>query len=510
MIRITPTLQIAFALVFITCAMLVLIDSLFQVFPDPDAQAMRVRTALAHTVAAQAATLAQQRDVRTLEQMLAAVRKQNMSVRSLAVRRADETVVAQAGDHAKAWAEAVGEESTLTNVIVPLSSGSDHWGRVEVAFVPDARSFLARALHHPRSIVLLSIVPLGLLLFWVYMKRALLHLDPAAVIPHRVRLAFNVMTEGVAVLDHRGRVLLVNDALHGLHADASVDPIGKALSALPWLAPSLAADPREHPWNPAIREGKSITNYAIELRNGDTAGRKVAVNCAPILDERGAVRGCLATFDDITELHLANQQLSATLVELQASQQEIERKNSELEHLATHDVLTGCLTRRAFFDRMTKAFQDARDQGSPLSCAVLDIDRFKSVNDTLGHATGDRVVQEVGRQLQVSFRGTDIVGRCGGDEFFIGMPGCDLEAAARIAEAMRQAVELECGPRVPGAAKLKISISVGVAGLEQHDISLAHLLERTDQALYAAKSAGRNRVAKAAAADSGAEQSVVG
>ncbi len=498
MTRIAPTLQIAFALVFITCAMLVLIDSLFQVFPDPDAQTMRVRTALAQTVAVQAATLAQRRDPRTLEQMLAAVREQNASVRSLAVRRADETLIAEAGDHAKVWAEAAGEEAAFAHVVVPLSSGSDRWGHVEIAFVPDARSFIARALHHPRWIVLLSIVPLGLLLFWVYMKRALVHLDPAAVIPQRVRVAFNVMTEGVAVLDHRGRVLLVNNALQGLHANASVDPIGKALSTLPWLAPSLAADPREHPWNVAMREGKSITNSAIELRNEDATGRKVAVNCAPILDDRGAVRGCLATFDDVTELHLANQQLSATLIELQASQQEIERKNRELEHLATHDVLTGCLTRRAFFDRMTKAFQDARDRGTPLSCAVLDIDRFKSVNDTLGHATGDRVVQEVGRQLQASFRETDIVGRCGGDEFFIGMPGCDLGDAARIAEAMRRAVELECGPRVAGAAKLKISISVGVAGLEQHDISLAHLLERTDKALYAAKSAGRNRVAKAA------------
>jgi diguanylate cyclase (GGDEF)-like protein len=90
------------------------------------------------------------------------------------------------------------------------------------------------------------------------------------------------------------------------------------------------------------------------------------------------------------------------------------------------------------------------------------------------------------------------------------MPGCDPESAAGIAEAMRQAVEVECAPRVAGASGLTISISVGVAALEDGDISLAHLLERADQALSAAKSAGRNRVAKAAAEDSSAAQATAG
>jgi len=263
--RITPTLQIALALVFVTCAMLVLIDSIFQVFPDPDVQTMRVRTALAQTVAAQAATLAQQGDQPALEQMLTALREQNSGVRSMAVRRVDGTVVAQTGDHGAVWGDTAGEGSSLAQVIVPLASGSERWGRVEVAFAPDERTAAARALRHPRWITLLAIIPLGLLFFWVYMKRALVHLDRTAVIPQRVRLAFNVMTEGVAVLDRQGRVLLANNALHVLQADESLDPVGKALSALPWLAPSLPADATEHPWNVAMREARSITNHWIEL-----------------------------------------------------------------------------------------------------------------------------------------------------------------------------------------------------------------------------------------------------
>jgi len=208
------------------------------------------------------------------------------------------------------------------------------------------------------------------------------------------------------------------------------------------------------------------------------------------------VRGCLATFDDHTELHLANERLSQTLTELQSSQEEIERKNRELEHLASHDVLTGCLTRRAFFERMTRALDAARGAGTALSCVVLDIDRFKSVNDTLGHAVGDRVVQEVGKQLLASFRRKDIVGRCGGDGFFIGLPGCDLQSAARTAEAMRASIERECATSVPNSAGLTITVSVGLAALEAGE-SLAQLLERADQALYAAKAAGRNRISVA-------------
>jgi diguanylate cyclase (GGDEF)-like protein len=499
MMRITPTLKIALALVFLTCAMLVLINSLLQVFPDPDAQLMRERSLLAQSIAAQAATLAQQHDQRGMEQLLTGIREHNAGLRSLAAKRVDNTVIAQTTDHDAAWGAAAGEEATLTHIAVPVSAGSERWGRIEVAFAAPERNFIQRVLMQPLWATLLSVIPLGLLFYWIYMKRALVHLDPSAVIPQRVRLAFNVMTEGVAVLDRHGRILLANNALLALSTEDPVEPVGKALSALPWLGPSLPAAAAEHPWNLAMAQGKPITNQWIELHAASATGRKLVVNCAPIADERGVVRGCLATFDDLTELHQANEQLSKALTELQTSQEEIEVKNRELEHLATHDVLTGCLTRRAFFDRMSRAFDDARSHGAPLSCVVLDIDRSKSVNDTLGHAVGDQVVQEVGRQLLAAFRNVDIVGRCGGDEFFIGMPGCDVAAAAQIAETMRRAIEHECAARVPGIAGLAVSISAGLAALDASDATLAHLLERADLALYAAKTAGRNRVAMAEA-----------
>ena len=341
--------------------------------------------------------------------------------------------------------------------------GSERWGSFEVAYFPDERSALERTFGHPLGIALLGIALLGTLVYWQYIRRALVHLDPKAVIPERVRLAFDVMTEGVVVLDSRGRVLLANRAFRALPGDESLDLAGKQLCELPWLAAGLPADAAEHPWTHAMRAGQPVMDFSIEVAPRPETAKKLVVNCAPISDARGAVRGCVVTFDDLTALHLANEQLSDALGELRASRDEIAKKNVELEHLATHDVLTGCLSRGAFFQRMTQAWEDARRTGRPLSCLALDIDKFKSVNDGFGHAAGDRVIQQVGRTLVSSLRAADIVGRYGGDEFFVGMPGCDLDQGRTVAEKLRRAIEERCRAGFSDIAGLHVTVSIGVA-----------------------------------------------
>jgi diguanylate cyclase (GGDEF)-like protein len=244
-----------------------------------------------------------------------------------------------------------------------------------------------------------------------------------------------------------------------------------------------------------MHQGTPVMGVAIEVAPSAGARRKLVVNCAPICDARGLVRGCIATFADLTALHLANERLTQTLTELCASRDEVEQKNVELEHLATHDPLTGCLTRRALFDRLARAREDAGRTGTPLSCLALDIDQFKSVNDRFGHVVGDRVVEEVGKTLAASLRTTDIVGRYGGDEFFVGMPGCDVDHARALAEKVRRSVTQHCGASFPG---LRVTVSIGVAAMSGAEKSVAALIEHADQALYAAKSSGRNRVKTAA------------
>jgi len=492
--RIRPTVQITFGLVVLTSTILLVVDLLFGVFPDPDVQTMDQRKAFAESAATQVALLLERGDHKTLALALERMREHDPNIRSLAVRKADRTLLTQAGDHAKGWSNPDAERSTPTELLVALSSGNQRWGSFEIVYAPDQRGALERGLAHPLWITLLGIALLGTLVYWQYIRRALVHLDPKAVIPERVTLAFDIMTEGVVVLDKRGRVLLANRAFRALSGEGSAELVGKQLSHLPWLAAGLPSDPAGYPWARTMQGAKPVMGYAIEVTPSSGTSKKLVVNCAPITDPRGVARGCVATFDDLTAVHLANERLSRALAELHASRDEIAEKNVALERLASHDSLTGCLTRRAFFERMTQAREDARRSGKALSCLALDIDHFKSVNDRFGHAVGDRVLHEVGEVLGSSLRGADIVGRYGGDEFFVGMPGCDIDQGLAIAEKLRTSIDERCKAAFSDITTLRVTVSVGVATLPDGEGILADLIEQADKALYHAKSRGRNRV----------------
>jgi len=495
--RIRPAIQITFGLVLLTTAMLLVIDLVFGVFPDPDIQIMQQRKAFAESAAAQTTVLLERGDYKTLSLTLERMREYDPNIRSLGVRRADRTLVAQAGDHKTTWSQPDGDRSTSNELLVPLSSDRGRWGNFEMVYAPDRRNVLQQLIAHPLWITMLGILLLGPLVYGQYIRRALVHLDPKAVIPERVTLAFDIMTEGVVVLDRRGRILLANRAFRALHGEGASDIVGKKLSSLPWLAAGLPSDAAGYPWTRAMHGAKAVMDYAIEVAPTADTRKKLAVHCAPITDPRAVVRGCVATFDDLTAVHLANQRLSETLAELNASRDEIAEKNVELERLASHDSLSGCLTRRAFFERMAQAREDARRSAKPFSCLALDIDQFKSVNDRFGHALGDRVVQEVGGALISSLRAADIVGRYGGDEFVIGMPGCDTDQGLVIADKLRRNIEERCSAAFNDIETLRVTVSIGVATLRDPDTTLAELIDHADKALYAAKSGGRNRVAPA-------------
>jgi diguanylate cyclase (GGDEF)-like protein len=498
--RIPPVLQIALALAFLTCAILIIANLLFGVFTGRDVTIDAQRKAFGESLAAQAAALLKSGERRALETALDSIRERDTTIRSLAVRRADRSIVVQAGDHARAWAAREPASATATHVEVPLLKGADRWGSFEMTYAPDRRAGLARLLRHPLWVTLLFAAAAGTAAYWIYLRRALIHLDPASVIPERVRLAFDVMAEGVVVLDRRGRVLLANQAFRNLQTDP-VDPTGRPLTALAWLAPAVTADPIRNPWSRAMLEAAPVIGYPIEIDGQDGNARKLTVNCAPVLDAYKQVRGCLVTFDDLTELHLANERLFQALGDLNASRDEIQQKNTELEHLATHDTLSGCLTRRAFFERMERSWSEARRNGTALGCFVLDIDHFKSINDTYGHVVGDRVIQEVGAQLRASLRSTDIVARFGGDEFLVGMPGCELQEATAIAGQLSRAIESHFASQADGP---RVTVSIGVASLDHRDRHLTDLIQHADKALYDAKALGRNRVAHRGASADGA------
>jgi diguanylate cyclase (GGDEF)-like protein len=174
----------------------------------------------------------------------------------------------------------------------------------------------------------------------------------------------------------------------------------------------------------------------------------------------------------------------------------------QARYAAEHDHLTGAWSRRAFFGRAERVHADAVRTGGPLSLLIFDVDHFKAINDTHGHAVGDRVLADLVARTGTVLRG-DACARLGGEEFAVLLPDADADAAVHLADELRRTLERAV---VAGAgdAPVRYTISVGVASLDDGE-SLASLLQRADAALYAAKRGGRNRVVDARAAEDAAE-----
>ena len=164
----------------------------------------------------------------------------------------------------------------------------------------------------------------------------------------------------------------------------------------------------------------------------------------------------------------------------------------EVQRLAMTDGLTNINTRRHFFELAEREWNRTRRYDHPLSAMMLDVDHFKRVNDTYGHATGDTVLHTVAQLCSTSLRDTDFIGRYGGEEFAILLPDTDLSAAHATAERLRDHIAKTGIATNHG--QLFVTVSIGVASITVNTPSVASLLDRADRGLYIAKDTGRNRV----------------
>jgi len=168
----------------------------------------------------------------------------------------------------------------------------------------------------------------------------------------------------------------------------------------------------------------------------------------------------------------------------------IERYQQQLFRQASFDSLTNLPNRRYFFDAGERFFQLARRVNQPMSALVVDLDTFKTINDSWGHATGDLVLIRFGEIMQTTLRSSDLIGRIGGEEFAVLLPNTDAKAACEVAEKLRHLVESDHQDKYPA-----FTISIGVTELDRSDAGLPELLRRADAATYMAKMGGRNQVA---------------
>jgi diguanylate cyclase (GGDEF)-like protein len=172
---------------------------------------------------------------------------------------------------------------------------------------------------------------------------------------------------------------------------------------------------------------------------------------------------------------------------------ELDRVRAELEEAAIYDGLTRLYNRRFIMERLEEEAEKSRRSGQPLSCAIIDADDFKAVNDMHGHITGDKALIAIAEGIKASIRAYDIVGRYGGEEFIVLFPGASVSEAGLSGERIcRNIAEAR---RAGELSDLRLSVSIGVATLDidMEEGGIDALLRQADQALYRAKSAGKNQ-----------------
>lgn len=235
-----------------------------------------------------------------------------------------------------------------------------------------------------------------------------------------------------------------------------------------------------------------LLNGVRQTRNGESVVDCVVVVMRKRIEHE---KDILHTKTKLQELYQATQEANKELERLheeyKIKEQALIKVNDQLETLASTDLLTGLKNRRFFQEKMVESLILFREKQRNFSLLVVDIDHFKSINDTYGHPIGDLVLGNLAGLLQSLSRSTDVVARYGGEEFVIILPDCEEEQAIGIAERYRsQVASADWG-------EYNITVSIGAATVVEEDTEES-LFQRADNALYASKTGGRNRVTHAA------------
>ena len=213
---------------------------------------------------------------------------------------------------------------------------------------------------------------------------------------------------------------------------------------------------------------------------------------AGLIKEREFYRIAVAEEERLSSLVLdQNQSLKAAYEKIRQLNGELEKANRELEQLAAYDALSGLLNRRTLFNRISVEIERSSRMNVPLTGLMIDIDRFKGINDNYGHPCGDLVIREIGARLQNRLRKYDFAGRYGGEEFFVLLSNSTDAQAERIGDRFRR--EMAETRFTCNNESFSVTLSIGVARFVDGD-TRESWIERTDRALYRAKEAGRNRV----------------
>ncbi len=491
-----PAMRLAIALALLTACVLLTAD-MFGFTPDEDKLELEARKQIAESLAIQLSVMDPKRDLKKIENLIRVVARRNQAILSTGIRRESGKVVFQSPNHGQLWGDYDGDKSTSSHILVPLMQRDRLWGNVELRFRELKSDSFIGFTQKSLFKLLIFIILIGFFVYLVFMLRTLRQLDPSAVIPERVNAAFDTLSEGVVIVDEEEQILLANKAFCDKIGRDPITLLGSKASALKWERVSKEKSGTELPWLEVLAKDKASIGAQFNLIVDDGEAIRFVINASPILSPEGKAQGVLITLDDITEIEEQNVQLESMVQRLRANKAELEEHKKELTFLATRDALTGCLNRRSFSEQFEALFKAAREDDSELACIMVDLDHFKSVNDNFGHATGDEVIKLLAEVLKMNTRKEDLVGRYGGEEFCVVLPGMSIDIAVKVAERIRLRVKDESSKRYENGPR--VTASIGVASIRDNPEDPAALNNLADEALYAAKQNGRNRVISYAA-----------
>jgi diguanylate cyclase (GGDEF)-like protein len=325
-----------------------------------------------------------------------------------------------------------------------------------------------------------DLTPIGFAATAVIFYRALVHRPVVELVPVARQLVMDMIGEAVIVLDPAGKVIDTNPTAERL-----------ARGLLPAAPASLIGLPIEE----ILGRDVTLTDDAQqEIHNVRGCGVDLQLRVNPIQDRDDRRVGWVTVARDVTDVNRQRRDLERANARLLDHLQTIEALRADLAEQAVRDSLTGLHNRRYLTEALHRDLQHARKHGSPLSLAVLDVDHFKKINDNYGHSVGDAALIHLSRLLAGAVRPGETVGRHGGEEFVIVLPGSTPEQARARLDALRERVRASA-VQVAGHTVV-MTFSAGVSAFTGSE-GAAHLLEAADAALYQAKHRGRNRVEEA-------------
>lgn len=491
-LRLDPASQVAAGLVGMMLLLLLLCDALINGFlSDHGEQARRERRLVTQALMSEVVLGLQTHGLNDLSQVMTTALRRTGGARSLALVTRDGRRI-EAGMHRELWHLADDAPSTVDNMRAMVAVAGEPWGELQVGFEPASPTGVGALLRQPVVQGSALMATLGFLAFVLFLRRAMVYLDPSKVVPDRVRSALDTLTEGVLIIDARQTILLANKAFDQMRG-SDQDIVGQPIGGLAWLTDAMSLIGCDPPWHGALRENRTVSGQRLTFSAGGKT-RHAVLNCSPINDGGRTARGCLVTMTDVTDLEDHMDRLRAAMRELTDSREEIRRKNEELQLLATRDPLTGCLNRRALASESAALFRGASRSEIAVTCVMCDIDHFKRVNDTFGHAAGDVVLKATAKALGRILRSGDLLARFGGEEFCLILAKTTLSEGREIAERLRAEVETNVGRSLRSQEGVRVTMSFGLEQVGPEASSLDAVIDLADRALYHSKRAGRNRV----------------